>query len=156
MEEIKEETYIPAEKSDHPIRRRVFLGMLACLAVIILGVVWFVADTLADAPPLDADDIAPDGYRTTVLDRNGEEMVTLMGGKRKVIADLDSMFQNTPKQMLWNAYYNHANEPVHFVPYLYNRLGQPWKTQYHTRYICRNAYHNKVEGLVGNEDVGQM
>lgn len=83
-------------------------------------------------------------------------MVTLMGGKRKVIADLDSMFQNTPKQMLWNAYYNHANEPVHFVPYLYNRLGQPWKTQYHTRYICRNAYHNKVEGLVGNEDVGQM
>ena len=59
MEEIKEETYIPAEKSDHPIRRRVFLGMLACLAVIILGVVWFVADTLADAPPLDADDIAP-------------------------------------------------------------------------------------------------
>lgn len=92
MEEIKEETYIPAEKSDHPIRRRVFLGMLACLAVIILGVVWFVADTLADAPPLDADDIAPDGYRTTVLDRNGEEMVTLMGeASNRVYVSLEEM-----------------------------------------------------------------
>ena len=83
-------------------------------------------------------------------------MVRLMGGKKKVEADLDWMFQNTPKEMFWNVYYNHANEPVHFVPYLYNRMGTPWKTQLHTRYICRNAYHDKVEGLVGNEDVGQM
>ncbi|MGI6242236.1 MAG: GH92 family glycosyl hydrolase [Prevotella sp.] len=83
-------------------------------------------------------------------------MVSLMGGKKKVIADLDWMFSNTPQQMFWNLYYNHANEPVHFVPYLYNRLGAEWKTQYHTRYICRNAYRNAVEGLRGNEDVGQM
>ncbi|OKZ26295.1 MAG: alpha-1,2-mannosidase [Prevotella sp. AG:487_50_53] len=83
-------------------------------------------------------------------------MVGLMGGKKKVIADLDWMFGNTPQDMFWNMYYNHANEPVHFVPYLYNRLGAGWKTQYHTRYICRNAYENKVEGLRGNEDVGQM
>ena len=79
-----------------------------------------------------------------------------MGGKEQTIADLDSMFAKTPKNFLWNPYYNHANEPVHHVPYLYNRLGQPWKTQYWTRFICDNAYHNKVEGLVGNEDVGQM
>ena len=85
-----------------------------------------------------------------------EGMVQLMGGKKKVVADLDWMFSKTPREMLWNVYYNHANEPVHFVPYLYNRLGCCWKTQYHTRYICRNAYHDKVEGLVGNEDVGQM
>ena len=83
-------------------------------------------------------------------------MVELMGGKEQTIADLDSMFAKTPKNFLWNPYYNHANEPVHHVPYLYNRLGQPWKTQYWTRFICDNAYHNKVEGLVGNEDVGQM
>lgn len=83
-------------------------------------------------------------------------MVDLMGGKEQVIADLDSMFAKTPKNFLWNQYYNHANEPVHHVPYLYNYLGEPWKTQYWTRFICVNAYHNKVEGLVGNEDVGQM
>lgn len=83
-------------------------------------------------------------------------MVELMGGKEQVIADLDSMFAKTPKNFLWNQYYNHANEPVHHVPYLYNYLGEPWKTQYWTRFICENAYRNKVDGLVGNEDVGQM
>jgi putative alpha-1,2-mannosidase len=57
---------------------------------------------------------------------------------------------------LWNNYYNHANEPVHFVPFLFNRLGEPWHTQKWSRHICKNAYHNKVEGLVGNEDAGQM
>lgn len=35
-------------------------------------------------------------------------------------------------------------------------MGQPWKTQKWSRFICDNAYHDKVEGLVGNEDVGQM
>lgn len=85
-----------------------------------------------------------------------EGMVELMGGTRQVIADLDTLFSKTPVDFLWNAYYNHANEPVHHVPYLYNRLGEPWKTQKWSRFICEKAYHNKVEGLVGNEDVGQM
>lgn len=83
-------------------------------------------------------------------------MVELMGGTGQVIADLDTMFAKTPVNFLWNAYYNHANEPVHHVPYLYNHLGEPWKTQKWSRFICEKAYHNKVEGLVGNEDVGQM
>ena len=80
----------------------------------------------------------------------------LLGGKQKAIAMLDTMFQNTPSHMFWNQYYNHANEPVHNVPYLYNRLGYPWKTQYWTRFICQHAYDNAVAGLKGNEDVGQM
>lgn len=84
-------------------------------------------------------------------------MVKLMGGKDKVIADLDWMFENTPHDMLWNLYYNHANEPVHGVPFLYNRLGAPWKTQYWSRFVCKHAYDEKMEtGLKGNEDVGQM
>ena len=83
-------------------------------------------------------------------------MVELMGGTERVIADLDTMFDKTPTDFLWNAYYNHANEPVHHVPFLYNHLGQPWKTQKWSRFICDKAYKNKVEGLVGNEDVGQM
>lgn len=83
-------------------------------------------------------------------------MAGLMGGREKVVADLDDMFSRTPENMMWNVYYNHANEPVHFVPFLFNRLGAPWLTQKWTRHICRNAYKNKVEGLCGNEDVGQM
>lgn len=83
-------------------------------------------------------------------------MVQLMGGNEKVIADLTSMFEKTPENMMWNDYYNHANEPVHHVPFLFNQVGAPWLTQKWTRAICKRAYHNAVEGLVGNEDVGQM
>ena len=83
-------------------------------------------------------------------------MVALMGGKEKVLADLDNFFEKVPENMMWNNYYNHANEPVHHVPFLYNRLGAPWLTQKWTRAICNRAYKNSVEGLVGNEDVGQM
>lgn len=83
-------------------------------------------------------------------------MVDLMGGRKKVIADLEDFFNKTPKNFMWNSYYNHANEPVHHVPFLFNRLGVPSLTQKWTRIICDSAYHNSVEGLVGNEDVGQM
>lgn len=83
-------------------------------------------------------------------------MFALMGGKEKVIADLISFFENVPQNMMWNDYYNHANEPVHHVPFLFNRLGVPSLTQKWTRAICERAYKNSVEGLVGNEDVGQM
>jgi predicted alpha-1,2-mannosidase len=83
-------------------------------------------------------------------------MVKLMGGNAKVTADLNNFFEKAPQNMMWNDYYNHANEPVHHVPYLYNRLGAPWLTQKWTRAICKRAYHDGVLGLVGNEDVGQM
>lgn len=83
-------------------------------------------------------------------------MVKLMGGREKVKADLESMFEKTPADFLWNNYYNHANEPVHHVPFLFNRLGYSYLTQKWTRRICAGAYHNGVEGLIGNEDVGQM
>jgi predicted alpha-1,2-mannosidase len=83
-------------------------------------------------------------------------MVQLMGGRDHVITDLLHFFNKAPASLLWNDYYNHANEPVHHVPFLFNRLGSPWLTQEWSRKICARAYHNKVEGLVGNEDVGQM
>lgn len=83
-------------------------------------------------------------------------MIRLMGGKEKARADLEDFFEKAPADLLWNEYYNHANEPVHHVPFIFNRLDAPWLTQKWTRHICKNAYKNDVEGLVGNEDVGQM
>jgi predicted alpha-1,2-mannosidase len=83
-------------------------------------------------------------------------LAALMGGRAAMIADLDTFFSRTPTNLLWNNYYNHSNEPVHHVPFLYNRLGAPWKTQRWTRFICDNAYKTGAGGLVGNEDVGQM
>ena len=83
-------------------------------------------------------------------------MVALMGGREAVLADLEAFFEQTPEDFHWNPYYNHANEPVHLVPFLFNRLGEPWQTQKWTRRICARAYADRVEGIVGNEDAGQM
>ncbi len=83
-------------------------------------------------------------------------MVSLMGGREKVIADLTEFFAKAPQNLIWNDYYNHSNEPVHHIPFLFNRFGAPWLTQYWSRQICDRAYQNSVYGLVGNEDVGQM
>nr|WKN34627.1 GH92 family glycosyl hydrolase [Tunicatimonas sp. TK19036] len=83
-------------------------------------------------------------------------MVKLMGGKEKVKEDLIRFFEKAPKNLMWNNYYNHANEPVHHVPYLFNYVDAPWLTQKWTRLICQRGYKNSVDGLVGNEDVGQM
>ncbi len=84
-------------------------------------------------------------------------MVELMGGRDAVLADLTEFFEKAPADLRWNDYYNHANEPVHLVPFLFNKLGTPWNTQKWTRHICENGYKNKTtQGLVGNEDAGQM
>lgn len=85
-----------------------------------------------------------------------EGMVEQMGGINAVKADLEEFFGNTPENLMWNNYYNHANEPVHHVPFIFNRIGYPELTQKWVRHICTNAYKNSVEGIVGNEDVGQM
>lgn len=84
-------------------------------------------------------------------------LTALLGGREKTIADLSNFFEKAPISLEWNNYYNQANEPVHHVPFLFNRLGAPWLTQKWARLICDRAYHNSEEdGLVGNEDVGQM
>lgn len=83
-------------------------------------------------------------------------LAKLLGGKEKALKNLKYFFAQTPDNFGWNNYYNHANEPVHHMPFLFNHLGQPSLTQYYTRKITANAYHNAVEGLVGNDDTGQM
>lgn len=82
-------------------------------------------------------------------------LIALMG-REHFIRELVSFFENTPETFLWNNYYNHANEPVHQVPFLFNEIDKPWLTQKWTRKICQNAYGTGVYGLCGNEDVGQM
>ena len=48
----------------------------------------------------------------------------------------------------------HGNEPCHHIAYLYNYVGQPWKTAEKVRQICA-FYLNKPRGLCGNDDCGQ-
>ncbi len=52
--------------------------------------------------------------------------------------------------------YAHGNEPSHHMAYIYDYLGQPWKTQKITRDLLRTMYDDSPDGIVGNEDCGQM
>jgi predicted alpha-1,2-mannosidase len=83
-------------------------------------------------------------------------LIELMGGAEEFSHQLEDLFEKTPSSFGWNDYYNHANEPVHHVPYLFVYAGKPWLTQKWVRRIVANAYHNDVNGICGNDDVGQM
>jgi len=83
-------------------------------------------------------------------------LIELMGGAESFSEQLEAFFEKTPSSFGWNEYYNHANEPVHHAPYLFVYAGKPWLTQKWVRRILTNAYHNDVNGICGNDDVGQM
>jgi predicted alpha-1,2-mannosidase len=83
-------------------------------------------------------------------------LAELMGGKDSIQKEMLYFFKHTPDDFSWNDYYNHANEPVHHVPFIFNEIGMPEQTQKWTRQICDKAYGTDAFGLVGNEDCGQM
>lgn len=49
-----------------------------------------------------------------------------------------------------------GNEPSHHVAYFYTLTGQPWKTADRVRQILTTLYHDRPDGICGNEDAGQM
>ncbi len=87
----------------------------------------------------------------------------LMGGKDSLETRLDSLF-NTHSQTSGRqqaditgliGQYAHGNEPSHHLAYLYNYIGKPYKTQEILEKIF-TFYSSKPDGLIGNEDCGQM
>jgi predicted alpha-1,2-mannosidase len=52
--------------------------------------------------------------------------------------------------------YAQGNEPSHHMAYLFTHAGQPWRTQELVHRICTDFYKNTPDGLIGNEDCGQM
>lgn len=85
-----------------------------------------------------------------------EGLIRLMGGRDKFTDELEQFFEKTRPDFLWNDYYNHSNEPVHNVPFMFAFSSRPYLVQKWTRRICNQAYGTDVFGLVGNDDVGQM
>jgi len=91
-------------------------------------------------------------------------LIHLYGGKDNMATKLDELF-NTKQQLTGReqsditgliGQYAHGNEPSHHMAYLYNYLNQPWKTQQLCHKIMATLYHDKPDGLCGNEDCGQM
>ena len=90
-------------------------------------------------------------------------LIELTGGNKKFVKKLDEFFstEGSSHQVNNNAsgfigQYAHGNEPSHHVTYLYDFVGQPWKTQYYTSKVIRELYTTTSSGYAGNEDCGQM
>lgn len=99
-------------------------------------------------------------------------MAELLGGKQAMCDKLDRLFGQPPifhtqgyggtiHEMTEMAranlgQYNHGNQPGHHIVYLYAALGEPWKTQYWSRRICRDLYHSGPDAFAGDEDNGEM
>ncbi len=91
-------------------------------------------------------------------------LADLYGSRERLAAKLDEMFSTSPviegRQQAditgLIGQYAHGNEPSHHIAYLYAYAGQPWKTQQRVRQILDEFYSDQRDGLIGNEDCGQM
>lgn len=92
-------------------------------------------------------------------------LIKLYGGEEAFTEKLDTLFTTSSEIEGKNAsaditgligQYAHGNEPGHHVAYLYNYAGQPWKTQNIVDQILKEFYSSKPDGIIGNEDCGQM
>ncbi|MBQ6911350.1 MAG: GH92 family glycosyl hydrolase [Bacteroidales bacterium] len=92
-------------------------------------------------------------------------LVGLFGSKEAMETKLDGLFEAPDHIEGENAspdisgligQYAHGNEPGHHTIYLYSMLGRPDKAAARLHQVYGQMYFNDVEGLAGNEDVGQM
>jgi predicted alpha-1,2-mannosidase len=98
-------------------------------------------------------------------------LARLLGGEAACAAKLDTMFSmgsavkvgsyhfmiHEMNEMVAQNFgqYAHCNEPVQHVIYLYDYVGQPWKTQIRSRQVMTMLYQSTPDGLCGDEDTGQ-
>ncbi len=91
-------------------------------------------------------------------------MIEAYGGPEKFEAKLDALFnaesKTTGREQVdvtgLIGQYAHGNEPSHHMAYLYNYVGKPEKTKEKVHFILNEFYKNTPDGLIGNEDCGQM
>lgn len=91
-------------------------------------------------------------------------LIEFHGGKKNFEQKLDEMF-SLPSETTGRdqvditgliGQYAHGNEPSHHVAYLYNYIGKPEKTTALVHRILDEFYTSAPDGLIGNEDCGQM
>jgi predicted alpha-1,2-mannosidase len=99
-------------------------------------------------------------------DFNG--LIELMGGTAKAEANLDQLFREPldrsryefqakfPDSTSMAGQFSMGNEPSFAIPYIYNRLGAPWKTQKRVRMLLDSFFTDTLQGIPGDEDGGGM
>ena len=92
-------------------------------------------------------------------------LITQMGGDKALVDKLDLTFDqkvdpknyaNVEDMAGLIGQYVHGNEPSHHMAYLYAYAGAPWRTQARLKQIVDSQYRPAPDGLVGNDDLGQM
>jgi predicted alpha-1,2-mannosidase len=99
-------------------------------------------------------------------DLNG--LFHLMGGREQAEARLDQLFREPLGKSKWDFWttqpdatgmvgqFSMGNEPSFHIPYLYNYLGSPWKTQKRIRMLLDAFFTDNLFGIPGDEDGGGM
>ncbi|SHL21838.1 GH92 family glycosyl hydrolase [Chryseobacterium polytrichastri] len=91
-------------------------------------------------------------------------LISAHGGKEKFEQFIDAIFSapntTTGREQVditgLMGQYAQGNEPSHHIAYLYNYVDKPEKTDAKIKYILDHFYKNTPDGLIGNEDCGQM
>lgn len=91
-------------------------------------------------------------------------LIAAMGGDAAFEAKLDALFtadstlpEGAPPDISGLVgQYAHGNEPSHHVAYLYAYCGAAWKTQAMIRRLLTEMYKATPDGIIGNDDCGQM
>src|SRR5882724_7441772 len=99
-------------------------------------------------------------------DLNG--LIEVMGGPARAEAKLDQLLReglDRSKYEFWAKFpdasglvgqFSMGNEPGFHIPYLYNHLGAPWKTQKRVRMLLDTWFTDTLLGIPGDEDGGGM
>ena len=110
---------------------------------------------------------------TWAVKHDVEGLARLFGSRERFISKLDSVFSQPvikpygrwaelEKNEMMDmtkvplGQYAHGNEPIHHLAYLYDYVGQPWKTQKLVRTIMDGLYSSGPKGYPGDEDQGAM
>ncbi|WP_018528974.1 MULTISPECIES: GH92 family glycosyl hydrolase [unclassified Streptomyces] len=97
---------------------------------------------------------------TWMVPQDVQGLADAMGGRETAATRLDGFFHKADGS--WSVRggdalrYDPTNEPGIHAPWLYNALGQPWKTQATVREIVNTVYGTGPSGLPGNDDLGTM
>lgn len=91
---------------------------------------------------------------------NEKGLFTVLGGIDKASERLNAFFYNPDGSLaVTESGGLHAelnNEPSIETPWLFDFLGQPWKTQEAVRKVLDTIWTNSPKGIPGNDDLGEM
>lgn len=92
-----------------------------------------------------------------------DKLTEIMGGTQGLNDKLNNLFTADPNggeahqdMTGYIGQYIHGNEPSHHVIYLYNRTEESYKAQEYLDQVYDEFYKPTPDGIIGNEDVGQM